>query len=205
MNNLNGEDRRMKTHWETRKIITIIVLFLLILAAGVLPMIGGTRIFGVNNPPDGQPLQYLGDLPEDGFTPPQNGDFQPGQMNGNPPDGMGQDLPDGNMQPLQGMGRGRQNDAQMKLKILSQYALAGMVLLFGLLGIIGIWFDKKWAKFTAIIASAAALIPAVISLFSVRESLSIVEAVIKITLSMCVIGLILFTARKTVFFVEDIS
>lgn len=194
----------MKTQWNLRKIITLTVLFLLILVAGVLPMIGGTRIFGVNNPPDGQPSQYRGDLPEDGFTPPQNGDFQPGQMNGNSPDGMGQELPDGNMQIPPRMGEGGQSDTQMKLRMLSQYALAGVVLLFGLLGIIGLWFDKKWAKIMLIIVAAATLIPSVISLFNVMRSLSIVETVVKIILSVAVIGLAFLPARRTVFSVENI-
>jgi uncharacterized membrane protein (DUF2068 family) len=125
-------------------------------------------------------------------------------MNGNSPDGMGQELPDGNMQIPPRMGEGGQSDTQMKLRMLSQYALAGVVLLFGLLGIIGLWFDKKWAKIMLIIVAAATLIPSVISLFNVMRSLSIVETVVKIILSVAVIGLAFLPARRTVFSVENI-
>lgn len=201
----------MKTEWNVRKILTLVILFLLILAAGVLPLVGGTRALGLSGAPGGRSAQFEGELPDgmsipqEGLTPPGNGDFQPGQMNDNPPEGMDPGQRDGNMQIPQGMGRGGQSDTQMKLRMLSQYALGGVVLLFGLLGIIGLWFNKPWAKIMIVIAGAAALIPAVISLFSVRESLSIVEAVVKLILSVSAIGLTFLPAGKAAFQVEDIS
>lgn len=186
----------MKTEWNARKIITMVVLFLLILTAGVLPLVGGTRIFGLSSTPGERPAQNQGELPDrmsmpqEGLTPPGNGDFQPGQMNQNPPEGMN---------------RGRQSDTQMKLRMLSQYALGGVVLLFGLLGIIGLWVNKRWAKTMIVIAGAAALIPAVISLFSVRDSLSIVEAVVKLILSAGAIALAFLPTRKATSQVVDIT
>lgn len=199
----------MKTEWNTRKIITLVVLFLLILTAGVLPLVGGTRALGLGSTLDGRSAQFQGELPDglsmpqEGITPPGGGDFQPNEGSGNPPEGMGQGQSDGNNQIPQGMGRSEQSDTQMKLMMLSQYALGGAVLLFGLLGIIGVWFSKKWAKVIIVIAGAAVLIPAVISLFSVRGSLSIVETVVELILSAGAIGMVFLPARKAVTEVEN--
>jgi len=187
-----------KMEWNTRKIMTLVVLFLLILAAGVLPLLGGTRALGLGGAVDQRSAQFPGELPdgmsipEEGMAPPDGGDFQPGQMNGNPPQGQ----PDGNMRAPQGMGRGGQGNNQMKVRLLLQYVLGGAILLFGLLGIIGVWFGKPWAKVMIVIAGAAALIPAGISLFNFRDGLSIIEALVKIILSAGAIGLAFLPARK---------
>lgn len=92
---------------------------------------------------------------------------------------------------------GGQNNAQTKLLRLGQYTLGGSVILFGLLAMVGVWLDRKWGKVMTVIAGAIVLVAAVVPLFQMRFSLTIIEAVIKIALAAGVIILTFLPGKKS--------
>lgn len=199
----------MKEKWNSIKIVTMILLVLLVLVAGVLPLIGGLNALGLSTMPD-QYGRFQGEMPEgmtfpQSGTPPAEGDipsggnesFQPGQGNSNPPSDMSGDRPDDGMNMPQGQGRSSQNSSQMKLQRLTQYGAGGAVLLFGLLGIIGLWFDKKWSKIMIVITGAIVIVSASMSIINAMGTVSIVEAVVKLVLAVAVI-LLSFLRKKTI-------
>ncbi len=185
----------MKHNWNTTKIITLVLLGLLILAGGVLTLMGGTRALGLEMVP-GQPGQFSGKPPE-GMTPPDGGQFMPGDGVVAPPPGFDMGQAGGNMNRPQGFSNSGQNGTQMKLLRLGQYALGGFVILFGLLAMVGVWLDRKWGKVLTIIAGAIVLVAAVVSLFQTRFTPTIIEAAVSIALAAGVIVLTFLPGEKT--------
>ncbi len=185
----------MKQNWNAIKIITLVLLVLL-LAAGVLTLLGGTRVLGLGGVP-GQPGQFTGNRPN-GMTPPDGGQFTPGNGNGNwtPPSGSDTGQFDGNSNFQRGAMRNGQSSTQMKLLRLGQYALGGGTVLFSILAIVGVCLNKKWAKVMAVIAAAIVLIAAAVSLFQMRSSITLIESIVKIVISAGVIVLTFLPAKK---------
>ncbi len=184
----------MKNSWNVKKVVIVVLLGLLILTGGVLTLIGGTRALGLGRM-SGQPGQFSNSRPEgmtlpDGMTPPEGERFTPGDGMVAPPSGFDMGQAGGSTNRPQGFVNGGRNDTQMKLLRLGQYALGGSVVFFGLLAAIGIGLDKKWGKVMTVIAAAIVLVAAIISLFQIRFSLTLIEAVVKIVIST---GLILLT------------
>ena len=66
-------------------ILTMILLVLLVLVAGVLTLLGGTRALGIDSGHGGPAGrgQFQGNFPTDGTVPPGDQNFQPGSGSGN--------------------------------------------------------------------------------------------------------------------------
>jgi hypothetical protein len=186
----------MKQNWNAIKIITLVLLVLL-MAAGFLTLLGGTRVLGFGGIP-GQPGQFSGRRPE-GMTPPEGGQFTPENGNGNwtPPSRSGTGQFDGNSNFQRGDMRNGQSSTQMKLLRLGQYALGGGTVLFSVLAIVGVCLNKKWAKVMTVIAGAIVLIAAAVSLFQMRSGITLIESIVKIVVSAGVIVLTFLPVKET--------
>lgn len=167
------------------KIITLIVLILLVVAAGVLPLFGRTMGINPGRSGPGNGGQFQGQMPLDGMTPPdgQNIPTRPGGGNFNP-------NMNGNFDPAQ---------MQMRLKLMQllQYGIAIIVIVLGLLAIIGYWKQKTWGKILAIITGGVVLIYTLSTLFSFRGGSSMALEIIKMVLAIAAIVLVLIPIKST--------
>ena len=181
------------------KIIILIICILLVLIAGVLPLIGGTRALGIQSALGGNPDGRTGN-----FTPPADGSFQPGQGGNMPQDGGNwENLPDTSAIPGGGSGNFTgdttqlsQLQTQMKLLQLVQYIVGGVVILFSVLTAVGVWLNKKWGKVMAAITAVIVLAYSIPTMLQTFGSLNLVEGIAKIVLAIALVVLIFIPGKK---------
>lgn len=166
------------------------LLLLLAIFAGIFPFFGGMGALGIN-PGQGPRGQMQGNLPE-GMLPPNDGNFQPGQDNFTPPSGSNGNVPNGGINRPQGANM----PTQMKLLQLERYAIAGAVILFGVLSVVGLWLDKKWGKTLTIITGAGIIAATIPSLFRMMGGISLIESIVKIVLALAAIILVIIPSKK---------
>lgn len=179
-------------------ILTIALLVLLVLVAGVLTLLGGTRALGIDSGRGGPAGrgQFQGNTPPDGMVPLDNQNFLPGSGNGNIPPGMNGGSFEGNGNFNLNSTQATQIQTRIKLLLLAQYSVGGSVLLFGILAIIGLWFTKKWGKVLTVLTGVIVLSYTIPSLFNIRGGTSLIEAIIKLVLAVAVIVLVFLLQKK---------
>ena len=182
----------MKIRQSTKRIISLVLCISLMLVAGLLPLLGGDRLFRPSGDPANKGL-FSGQMPGAGnndFVPPEEGNFQPGQ--GMPPSQSNQRPGEG--EPFSG-GSGtfppgeRGSSTQMKVMLLLRYVAGGAVLLGGILTAVGIVLRKKWAKVYAILTAAVALIYTISSMIRQMGGINLSLNILSIVLAL---GLVLF-------------
>lgn len=179
-------------------ILTMILLVLLVLVAGVLTLLGGTRALGIdsgNGGPTGRG-QFQGNFPTDGTVPPNNQNFQPGAGSGNTLPGMNGGSFEGNGNFTFNSTQATQMQTRIKLLLLARYGVGGGVLLFGILAVIGLWFSKKWGKVLTVLTSVIVMAYTIPSMFKIRGGTSLIEGIIKLVLAVAVIVLIFLPQKK---------
>jgi hypothetical protein len=185
----------MEINMFKNKPVTLIIasglMIFMIILAGVLPLFGGNRAFGINgarqfNRQGGVP----GNLPQ-GFTPRANGNFNPG--GDNQTQGNFQNNGTGNF-PAMG------TTALRLIQLLRFVQIGGGILIgiLGILSIVGMMLVKKWGRTLAIITSVIVLIITISGMFRFAIGLTLIENLVKIALAIAIVVLSLLPKSRQV-------
>jgi hypothetical protein len=180
-------------------IIAAVLVVFLVLISAVWPMVSGQKLLGGTGlPNESQPQQGIGptgDQPQG--TPPQPGNGnnrQPmdgTQGTGSFNNGASTGQPG---QPPEGMD-GVQKGSFQKNQIL-EYILYSVILVLGIVSFGGLWISRRWGIVVSIVTAALVLVETLPGLFQTASTISLVDSLLKVVLSIGIIVLVVLPVSQ---------
>lgn len=203
--------------------IAAVCVLVLILVSAVWPMVGGNRLLGIENFPQGAAAPEQGRFgganvsgtPSALATPegtPSAEQAQPGGQpqapsdqqapQGNPPDQNGQQGTPSNNGQVPQFDRQRQGGqarggwGMLRFNGILADVLYALEIALGNAAIIGLWLSKRWGSILAIILAALVLIVTLPGLLQMTAVALVVENVLKVLLSVGIMVLVLLPGSR---------